>query len=1149
MYATLQDLFKTRLSVEHNYEGISFNTLVRVEAGLRLLEVLGLSQQPVLTVWALSQGLRVPALAGMDLNSVQKRWLACYRAVVHRSSKQDWQEDFGIYAQYPEDKRLYELLGEDETYDTVIATRTGRQSQREKIYDDVFGEPLPFRKEKRVYAQPGSYGFAYNREYKGELCLPERVIKEARKHPLPSFKNRPIRKEMGYSYSRLYELAQEMDELEHKQKLKRPGKWLDRVQRMIRFRSIQPNGELSDVNTTPILLSGMNHIAGMVGSGKSTIADIIAYDIARHQKGERVTLVVADVAEVMRLTEYFNNLLAKDGQPIAVPLLGPTMRDSHLINVFRQKDFSVAADRWKLRFLDTTCLVKQWLVNVDDTVNVKVAPGREPCNALYDVNDDAERKKLYLCPLFSICPVQQAYRDMISAPIWITTMGGLGQAKVPAQVDDRRIPLWVFIYENSTLVIFDEVDVVQSWFDKLLAPDLVLDDTGAGGLLQDTLRKIGAYPSGVFRENTDLDRWRQTYDLTMPALRNFLGLLERNDDLRNWLSVRPFTSLRILSELAARISGQFLWENEKAPSEVVELYDRLHALFAEIQRDDLSSLIPERLDPKSELVMLSSQITSYGRGEINPSTNKSVSKWINNRLAELSDSVRSEVAQRAKDYSLKHSKDDVDGGDPLDIGTLTRRLELGLVASVLDRELRGLFYGWHYVQELLGEEGMPSLIPTSLSGLLPSPPLGRWRGFRTSQDGNNVGKTLSLAILEYAEVGRYFVQNFDRILEDIEGRPGPNVLAMSGTSWMPDSARFHFAFPVSGILEPEESIQAAIRKSTITYLPQTTERVKGKPAGERYLRVSGAGKRMHENLERVVLALARKPDKFMSPLAREMDKLDALSKTDSDWKDRARALLIVNSYEQAEKVATILRGSLRSDLAEDVYAIVRSNDDMSEWEWRPYKPMKRSDVEELGHLARILVAPLGAVGRGYNIVSPITDKAAYGAIYFLIRPMTPPFDALTMVSGINHKLDNWLKPADPIWENCQPTILSQITRLRNEAQKSWLEMERGKFYRLMDPEEKKELGASTASMLIQACGRLVRGGVPFRAYFVDASWVNSPETEDGEIIASPATSLLAASIDRLLDYTTYDIGHALYGAFYDGFHEPQGMKLDLSRYT
>lgn len=1143
MFASLQTLFKKRLSFEYNHPDISFNTLVRVEIGLRLLEILGLENEPIPTVWALNQGLEVPALTKLHLSPVQRRWLANFRAVIHRSGLRDWQDDFATYAQYAENLRVYALPADEIRFEKNSLARTGRQPQRIGIYDEVFSAVLPFDKEKRNFAHAGKYAFSFSREYKGEFILSEQVIAEAQKNPLPAFEKRRGRIIMKYSFAKLREIARELDALEQTVGIKRLGKWQERMEQMVRFRARQPDGQLSAANVVPLAIDGMTHIAGMVGSGKSTIATLIAYDLASHYKNRRVTLVVADVAEVMRLTDYFNTLLAAE-QPVAAPLLGPTMREAHLVHVFRQKDFSVTSDKWRLRFLDTTCLVTQWLTRMDDTIGTKVISGREPCNTLYEWDDSSEKKKRFLCPLFSICPVQQVYRDLPKAPIWITTMGGLGQAKVPAQVDDRRPPLWLLVYEKSNLVIFDEVDAIQGWFDKLLAPDLILDDTGAGGFLQNTFRKLGTYPSGTFRQDIDLDRWRQTYDLTMPALRNFLGLLERNDDLRNWLSVRPFTSLRILSELAGRISGYFLWDDEMedAPKEIQDLYQRLRDLFIETQRSDLSSIVLDKPDDTADLLLLSAQINSYGRGQINPVTNKQVEAWVRKQMDKIPPSLREEVNKRAANYAVKHSSD----GDPLNLSKLTHRLELGLVASILDGNLRGLFYGWRHVQQLLGEEGIPSIIPASLSGLLPTPPLGRWRGFRAANNGDSNIPTLSLAVFEFAAVGRYFVQRFDRLLTDLDGQSGPNVLAMSGTSWMPDSARYHFDVPVAGVLEPEQSIQEAIRGSTFTYLPQISVRGKGKQDGAKYLRISGAGKEMLENLEQVAIALAKKPDQQIAPLSREIRKLEELNRAGGDWEDRARILLLVNSYDQAQTVATLLQNTLRADLARDVYAVVRSDDEEDEKAWQPYKSVKRSGIEASGHLAKILVAPIGAIGRGYNIVSPLTGRAAYGSIYFLIRPMTPPFDAMTMVSGINHKLDRWLKPDAVLWRERESTILSQMNLLRGKAREAWQAMERGQFYRLMDEIDRQELAATTASSIIQACGRLVRGGVPFRAYFVDASWVNGIPVEGEDIIAKPKYSLLAAVAERLLTYASGDIGNVLYGAFCDGLKNPQGLRIEFS---
>ena len=43
----------------------------------------------------------------------------------------------------------------------------------------------------------------------------------------------------------------------------------------------------------------------------------------------------------------------------------------------------------------------------------------------------------------------------------------------------------------------------------------------------------------------------------------------------------------------------------------------------------------------------------------------------------------------------------------------------------------------------------------------------------------------------------------------LDGQPGPNVLAMSGTSFLPDSTRWHLGIPPKGVLKPSaKSVQA-----------------------------------------------------------------------------------------------------------------------------------------------------------------------------------------------------------------------------------------------------------------------------------------------------------------------------------------------------
>ncbi len=71
---------------------------------------------------------------------------------------------------------------------------------------------------------------------------------------------------------------------------------------------------------------------------------------------------------------------------------------------------------------------------------------------------------------------------MSAACIWITTPGALGKANVPSQIEPRKVHLTEIIYEQSDLVIFDEADTVQEWFDNLFAEEVVLTN-GSNGLL------------------------------------------------------------------------------------------------------------------------------------------------------------------------------------------------------------------------------------------------------------------------------------------------------------------------------------------------------------------------------------------------------------------------------------------------------------------------------------------------------------------------------------------------------------------------------------------------------------------------------------------------------------------------------------------
>jgi hypothetical protein len=62
--------------------------------------------------------------------------------------------------------------------------------------------------------------------------------------------------------------------------------------------------------------------------------------------------------------------------------------------------------------------------------------------------------------------------------------------------------------------------------------------------------------------------------------------------------------------------------------------------------------------------------------------------------------------------------------------------------------------------------------------------------------------------------------NFHKLFSALDYKRGPNVLSLSGTSWLPYSSRWHIDIPPQGILEPPEAAQKEIEQSTFSYIPQ-----------------------------------------------------------------------------------------------------------------------------------------------------------------------------------------------------------------------------------------------------------------------------------------------------------------------------------------
>ncbi|MEH2044162.1 hypothetical protein [Nostoc sp.] len=160
-----------------------------------------------------------------------------------------------------------------------------------------------------------------------------------------------------------------------------------------------------------------------------------------------------------------------------------------------------------------------------------------------------------------------------------------------------------------------------------------------------------------------------------------------------------------------------------------------------------------------------------------------------------------------------------------------------------------------------------------------------------------------------------------------------------------------------------------------------------------------------------------------------------------------------------------------------------------------------------------------------------------------------PHDTQAIAQEINRRALDWIEDANFIaWEG--DGILGRAEAVRRLAACYWRSVEHRSYYKTLRANEelrafpRQDLAATTAGVIVQAVGRLLRGGVLFHAYFVDAAW--APNYAKEQQPDTPRTSLLAAIIDLLCEYVNEDvISQALYQSIADALADIDGFSWEI----
>lgn len=408
--------------------------------------------------------------------------------------------------------------------------------------------------------------------------------------------------------------------------------------------------------------------------------------------------------------------------------------------------------------------------------------------------------------------------------------------------------------------------------------------------------------------------------------------------------------------------------------------------------------------------------------------------------------------------------------------------------SHIEAALKYIEYHYHFTEEVNQTASVSNLRPISdYEPFMKEAMTGVMFGYRYVQrDNQTVG---NVEVLQYVAVGRELLYRWHNLYEAADEKKGPATVFLSGTSYAPNSLHYHLQ------AEPTWLIHSTRQQSNLT---QTYWPLRNPHNKEALIQISGISDRAER-------------DDYLQLMVKELDV--KMKEELAYWrrKEDRRILLVVNAYEDVKVVGQALealgwKGNYR------LLAKQEDEDTVGE----VFFP--RSQIEHFAEEeAEILVVPLLAINRGYNIVTLKKEDteagALFGSVFFLIRPYPVPQDLSYLIQILHGTLASYE-------EKVRQAGLDWIEAMRYIRKKS-----RGKFdymyetpdfWALLKEEEREIVAWYTFVPIWQLIGRLLRGGRDARVFYCDGkfmdrakgkrsmleSWQSLMMQNDGPIFAS-----------------------------------------------
>ncbi|PWJ34961.1 pPIWI_RE_Z domain-containing protein [Sediminitomix flava] len=970
------------------------------------------------------------------------------------SNKYEWEKRIKEYQILPKIIRRYDIT------DSIQKLETSICPDRESLFrEELNSIPKSNLREVKFAEKGKQYHVKYKKDKKIDVNILDHHISTQRIAQLEFENENP--KSFDINWIELEIIARWIDK--RFEELNLPSRNYNTRLEKIRLKIYNNSSETFE-KTQILSLENVSHMIGMLGSGKSTLMDILAVYIA--QKGWHITLVVNDVIDALNKCDFYSKLGL-----LANPILS-TQKERKLEHLRRAYQ-SIPQEEYNshkaFEWLNTSCAL-----NLDDENGQGLDVSHYPCQDLSRI--ESEKSKRYVCPLYAQCNFHSLEHNLSKANIWVITPAALLYSRPSPMVSPTRLYYWELAYQKSSLIIFDEADRVQLQLDNYMSPSETLVSDGKSWLDQLHKEVNDLLQKGQHQKYLVIPDWVKAVNRSMEAYRHLQEFLAM-DFVSNRLRKYPFfSSYTILSSVDHLCKG-------KESDDTQELSE----CFAKY----LATKEPmKNIDFESELQQLTVHLFA---GEEFSDLEVEVWNWL------------SKQAELNKVYKTSFEEIDVRK-------EIVTYLCIALIIRVLQFNLNRVIVDWGSAQATFPElKELSSDIMQSwqrnLSASIPKSPIGNIIGFKyilekEKQVRNNVG---DLQFIKLLGMGRYFLSHFSTLKLDSHQLKGPATLLLSGTSSSGESPSYHINLPVKYILEnPDYSKSLDIKFHFEFFRDQEGKSIK----------VSGLhGPSRFDALKKLLNCLFEiNEGETLSLIKKRLLNLE---------QGRQKILLVVGSYEEV-RIALQHFSKIKHNferrivgLEKDGYHSLENVED----QYIGSRFISRGKVDRFKDFdADVLIAPLLALERGHNILNE-DHKAAFGAAYFLVRPHPIPYD---LNLGVR-RLSKWAtKQSSNRGFGNGVSYIDIHKKFTNLAYQRWYAVmkDSNTLSRLPD-HERDEIVWDYLVTIWQLIGRLIRGGVSCEIRFCDAAFARITSGLDkpkGQTYDDSSTSILLNFRSILSDF-------------------------------